>query len=559
MLSSPTSTLTLERGKACLRCRRRKMRCDGGKPVCTQCIKAEIAVDCEYSDGGPTTSQILERNIAELEARINEILKGPPSDSVSLQKPYESSRKSKSPKTPKARTKMEDLLPTPPPPSPGLSPVTPQSPGQTSIPKSPHSLPWPDSTETDLPLETFFAVAPHLGFFFHVPRFSERLQASMPPSPTSPVPPALVFAVILVGCVFTGSADRKFLEPQLLALALQSLSNNLCPDKIMYTLQAEVLIALYLLHQNRRLAASYHVSAAVSIAVACNLHKIRSAGSFVDAQAAIVLPPPADEIEEGERIRAFWTVYILDRGWTLWTHSSSAMLDESTLRTRIDTPWPLEMHNYEQLPMLTAPSSAQTVQLFLKYAGTASEAGQSILTLRVKASIFLDKTARLCVTNDYATLRALNARMQAWALVLPQLSSVPAARPELARGLLTVRTMCACANILTHSVLPSPGGACGPLNDSVAAAALEAASLLSQVDLSTLQFVDIVCGILWGIVGKTLAALLSGLGQGWTTSHDPMLIVASLDMVMSTLQLFGAKCPLIQWELTRLQDRLATE
>ena len=94
----------LERGKACLRCRfvpthrafwrtltrptggakwyvhvgvstastDHEQRCDGAKPACSQCIRSH-AEDCEYTDGGPTASQILERSVAELEARIREL------------------------------------------------------------------------------------------------------------------------------------------------------------------------------------------------------------------------------------------------------------------------------------------------------------------------------------------------------------------------------------------------------------------------------------------------------------------------------------------------------
>ncbi|KAH9991810.1 hypothetical protein BJV77DRAFT_484252 [Russula vinacea] len=42
---------TLQRGKACLRCRKRKMRCDGTKPSCQQCVRAKKQDLCEYDDG----------------------------------------------------------------------------------------------------------------------------------------------------------------------------------------------------------------------------------------------------------------------------------------------------------------------------------------------------------------------------------------------------------------------------------------------------------------------------------------------------------------------------
>ena len=42
------------------------------RPACSQCVRSH-AEDCEYTDGGPTTTQILERSVADLEARIREL------------------------------------------------------------------------------------------------------------------------------------------------------------------------------------------------------------------------------------------------------------------------------------------------------------------------------------------------------------------------------------------------------------------------------------------------------------------------------------------------------
>lgn len=86
--------------------------------------------------------------------------------------------------------------------------------------------------------------------------------------------------------------------------------------------------------------------------------------------------------------------------------------------------------------------------------------------------------------------------MQSWILTLPPLTLVPAAQTDLVRWLLTVKTMCCCANILVYSVLPGQAGdAPEPLNDRAAGAALEAAALFGEVDLRSLQFVDTICGV----------------------------------------------------------------
>lgn len=134
----------------------------------------------------------------------------------------------------------------------------------------------------------------------------------------------------------------------MLTAALQSLSVNMDPSRIIYVLQAEVLLAHYLFHKNRRLEGGYHAAAAVSIAVACELHKIRSA-TWRSGGGAVRLYPPTDAVEEGERVRAFWAVFTLDRCWAVWLQSTSVFLNTPTAATLVDTPWPLEMEAYEEV------------------------------------------------------------------------------------------------------------------------------------------------------------------------------------------------------------------
>jgi hypothetical protein len=79
--SSMSTATPLQRGSACLSCRKRKMKCDGSRPVCQQCSRANRAADCEYDDGKTKTrTQILQEKIQRLESRIRE-LEGKPSTS----------------------------------------------------------------------------------------------------------------------------------------------------------------------------------------------------------------------------------------------------------------------------------------------------------------------------------------------------------------------------------------------------------------------------------------------------------------------------------------------
>ncbi|EJD07944.1 uncharacterized protein FOMMEDRAFT_164753 [Fomitiporia mediterranea MF3/22] len=54
--------------------RRRKMRCDGAKPSCAQCIRAERGDECEYDDGlTKSATQMLYERLAMLEKRFREL------------------------------------------------------------------------------------------------------------------------------------------------------------------------------------------------------------------------------------------------------------------------------------------------------------------------------------------------------------------------------------------------------------------------------------------------------------------------------------------------------
>lgn len=145
--------------------------------------------------------------------------------------------------------------------------------------------------------------------------------------------------------------------PQVLERVQQALSASIDSSKTLYVLQAEVLITAYMFHTNKRTAGHYHAAAAMSIAVGSKLHKIRSA-EWADVGAAVVpdpevqLLPPVDDVEEGERVRAFWTIFSLDRCLSVTFHSPSLLTQHGTAATRVDAPWPLEMSEYEQVSSL---------------------------------------------------------------------------------------------------------------------------------------------------------------------------------------------------------------
>ncbi|KAJ1310524.1 hypothetical protein OPQ81_007254 [Rhizoctonia solani] len=80
-LGPPSSSNVLQRGSACLTCRRRKLRpgitrfvnqkCDAIKPACTSCARSGRSQTCTYDDGLPKSRvQILTSKVRELETKI---------------------------------------------------------------------------------------------------------------------------------------------------------------------------------------------------------------------------------------------------------------------------------------------------------------------------------------------------------------------------------------------------------------------------------------------------------------------------------------------------------
>lgn len=139
----------------------------------------------------------------------------------------------------------------------------------------------------------------------------------------------------------------------------------------LHAMQAEVLLAIYFFCLGRYLEGRYHANAAVSLAVSCGLHRIKPELLFSSPAQAVPgsfsafttfaalgaigelglfdLAPPADVIELGERINAFWAVFCVDKCWSTAVGSPSFLVDDATSGTRIETPWPLNSEDYEMV------------------------------------------------------------------------------------------------------------------------------------------------------------------------------------------------------------------
>lgn len=216
------------------------------------------------------------------------------------------------------------------------------------------------TTLTTLRINTFVPNSCQFGFFLNETLFHTSAALPLPLGHHHRPTAALLTTVYLVGIHLSTTEALRTHEAIFLTRALRFTSNALSgshPHKIIHALQAEILLANYFFRTGRLLEGKYHCSAAASLAISCELDKIRSSrSSFSPPESACVpkpfnLAPPQDTIEEGERIHAFWAIFILDKCWSVALGSPSHFTDSEALGTRIDTPWPLTNMEYEQVWM----------------------------------------------------------------------------------------------------------------------------------------------------------------------------------------------------------------
>lgn len=192
-------------------------------------------------------------------------------------------------------------------------------------------------------LNSFLPYVSVTGFFLNVPRFVNSFYATAAGSRPST---ALLDTIYLWGLKLASIESFATYEPVFLSRAIQSVAGALGtthPHKAKHALQAELLLSNYFFWTGRFLEARYHCGAAVSIAISLGLHRTRA------SQLSNPSPNTTDLVEEGERINAFWSVYLNDRCWGVALNVPSGMPDQKAPNARIDVPWPLDMTQYERV------------------------------------------------------------------------------------------------------------------------------------------------------------------------------------------------------------------
>ncbi|KAJ6557810.1 hypothetical protein B0H19DRAFT_1148644 [Mycena capillaripes] len=522
----------LNKGKACFNCRRRKVKCDAKKPICTPCARfiGGGLHDCAFTETGLTQSQVLEEQISIIESRIQELEQPREKrSSVALHNPYQYGG------------------------SPG-----PQFDGSFPSPSGSHQRPnlvhKPRSLDFSLALiRSFLRHASHIGFFLG-PQLFEALSSGAAPSQM--VSPALLDVIYLWGAHLSRSERVSVHESSFLSDALRStaagLSNAQGSNAIIHTIQAEVLLAQYFFRNSRILEGKYHASAAVSIALSLGLHQIRSAdvrGSTVKS-----LSPATTALEEGERINAFWAVLTLNNCW--FTADGSP---RDISYAVVDTPWPLDIEAYSENSRSLPFQSSATIENFL---ANFPDRGISLSALYAKAGILFEQASRLAarftenVGNGLgnpdtlcAEFSRLDAVVEAFKRTLPSLE------PDSTHSLLLViHTLAHVATIQLHNPFTLKSGSSRMRAGS---AAMAVAALVRQTNLRAFEYIDAIVGTLWTAACQVFITELSRARYSPGGANTPQQLCGAVETLLEAMSVFSRDCRMIELQLKTMQQNYA--
>ncbi|KAF7302431.1 hypothetical protein HMN09_00877100 [Mycena chlorophos] len=316
-----TSRGSLYRNQACFHCRHRKIKCDGQRPVCGPCRRAEREEDCEYTDNFTRARvELLEEDITRIQSRIYQLEHPGETDSrtVLLHDPYRSAAHMPA---------LHQVLGSPT----SMSLLLSQSHPTSRVPTPPDAW-WnmdePPPSVAERLIDSFVASGHVFGFFLD----PGALISTTRPSP------ALLPAVYLAAVSISQSPSVKMHEAVFRGRALAAARHALVgpglldPHRLLHALQAEVILAWYFYAAGKPVEGLYHTATAVSLGV--------SSGIFGPSYGHTRLgsDPNADTgVFERVRIDACWAVVFLDRTWSV------VMNTLPNWTSPVQTPWPGEV------------------------------------------------------------------------------------------------------------------------------------------------------------------------------------------------------------------------
>ncbi|KAJ7659342.1 Zn(2)-Cys(6) binuclear cluster domain-containing protein [Mycena polygramma] len=525
-----TTSSSLSRGQACFSCKRRKMKCDGAKPICGQCERGRRREDCEYTQGqGRARVEILQESISRVESRIYE-LEHPHENQqleVQLRQPYQASS---------CPTHSEHRAAADEPPLDILQKL----------------------------VDLFLSYSSEFGFFLNRSRFRASALLRQPIGHHARPTPALLSAVYLWGLRLSQQAPLIAQEPIFLSRALDFTAKGLSgnhPQKIMHNLQAEILLAYYFFSSGRFLEGKYHTASAMSLGLSSGLHMVRSANG-----PASSLPPPNDAIEEGERIHACWSGVILDKAWAV-ALSENPHLDHHRQNYAVDTPWPLEMDDYERGSLNPTALYSNTLDTFVN--GVSIDTGMSTIAMLSKASVLWQRADHLArnwkldmsqnestvFQNSFVALDGLIDRFRA-ALIPP--NRIPFPTPAMTRALVVSHSIAHTSAIQLHTIALWRADPNSRRKSLVAATSI--LNIIVSVPLQHFALINPIMGTVWLTACQVLVDEIYEYRTQRAASRpggEESQLMGLLTRTADVLSSLAGTCPLLKYQITRIQEACA--
>ncbi|CAK5279260.1 unnamed protein product [Mycena citricolor] len=557
---------------------KRKLKCDGTRPVCVQCVKMNREVECEYDDKKQKSrTQKLKDKLSQLEERLRELesesshsSESPGSDQSALPAtqrsspelvstvgayasnsavlespgtmplaemegvsglamenlfetfawPTSSSSSSLYSSTSGYETPALDLDQVVPDPEMSFFEMSPFSsvPANPDVPYMPQwdqKEPLPFESRRIL-LDIFMAHRHQCWFDCQMDRF---LPVTSSTQPGREPHPALMNAIYLLACHFARSPYCTEIELVLLHRTLHEITIALdASDRLVDVVQASCLLATYLYINCRALEGYCHSFSAARLAVGVSMHQIRGLGGpTIDAAPLYntgTTPIPIPAARDQAELE--------DRAAAFW----QSLPDGDSPQLQINTPWPGSPLDGSMLD-----ASQNTIGSLFDLGALEADLAH-IPALRVKAAALYERTFRLSNTVKktdayWLDYQAAEMALDRFCLHLPPFVGYESWENAVAadrRGLV-----------------------CDPHDAFQAASSV--LGLIRQLTDGDYQFLDPTLSACWSTVARTYVRLLAISGQefGATTMYTVSVIEQDLEAILNAMKTLSAFFP---WQAT---------
>ncbi|KAJ7846592.1 hypothetical protein B0H14DRAFT_3138726 [Mycena olivaceomarginata] len=506
----------------------RDQKCNGAKPICFQCARYPIAFgDCEYTEDGPSQSQMLEGGRNQENSGQPVIITFIPRANFS---PPDSDRGAgKANSWPQLQSALQQ------PSAVDFNFTNLQQTSGTSLNEAAAN-----SMPTELPFivlqalaHNFLHNADRCGFFLDTQAFHDAITTTG----GQHLPPVLLNVMYLWGIHLLDDPSISAFEPAFLSHALRSTAGSLSgthPRRILHSLQASVLLAYYFIRNARILEGKYHISAAVSIALSAGLHRIRAPQGAEAPPVSEMLAPAQGRAGGGRADYRDGTCSNISYG------GSTSLV--------IDTPWPLETADYVERPHLLPLQSSGTVVNFLR---DVPDNATSSSALYAKAGILYEEATRLggrCRSgglspNDPEFI-ALDRKIDAFTPTLPPIQS---------QQMLLVHTLSHCATIQLHEPLTNTNVDSRTKTLVAARAVVDIHARTEMIPKPMLGLLEPAVAPLWT---TTCLAFIAEIERQRHENRDPgpntkeiETLKDCVDRIIAAMEFFAPRCRLMTAQL----------